>query len=309
MSDLDVETLCLLRAARETGVLDALMADAGTPAEVAAATGVTEHAARVTVRVLADAGFLERVDEEYEPTNRALGFLTKRDPRSVGTVPRRLDLLDAYLALPGTMASGDPPDRSEAWTANRLGAVAATDAATVRAVVTAVVREAPDADHVIDLGGAPGTYAVEVAERGYDVTLAAGGEAAARSRPFLAHEPVSVVEAAADGVDDADLPDADLAYAVDRSRDLGTDDYRAFVRAAHDALAADGTLVLVETPRESAGATAAAVEALATTGDGDAHSLAEYRDWLQRAGFEAVTDRDVPGTDRRAVVGTKRAID
>ncbi|MEF8773649.1 MAG: hypothetical protein V5A37_02890, partial [Halobacteriales archaeon] len=185
LDDLDVPpaTLFLLWAARETGALDALAREADTPAEVAAAADVDERAADLLVAALDRAGFLERVDGAHEPTNRLLGFLAAADLRSVGRLPDALDAVSALAALPETMATGDPPESGDCH--RRLGARAATDEATVRAVATAAVRQAPDADRVLDVRGAPGHYARAMAHLGRDVTLADRQPAIARSRPLL----------------------------------------------------------------------------------------------------------------------------
>ncbi|NHN48256.1 methyltransferase domain-containing protein [Halostella sp. JP-L12] len=297
-----VETLALLWAARETGVLDALLTSAGDPADIAAETDTTERAVRATIDALATEGFLERVGESHEPTNRALGLLAKTDVRSIGRLPHALDRFDALASLPETMRTGDPPDRSDDWTRNRLGAVAATDESTVRACVTAAVRERPAADRVLDVGGAPGTYAKEFVARGFDVTLVDRSEAVEVSRPFLAHEPVDLV------TDDEPLPEADLAFVPAADRRRPADGTRDLIDRLSDALAPDGTVVVVDRLADrSPGATADAIAALAT-GESGPRSAAAYREWLD-AGFESVDVRDVPGTDRQAVTGSKRAID
>ena len=107
---MDYRELLLLRAARETGVLDALVSAADTPTEVADQAGVTERAAAATVGALVDLGFLEWVGGGVEPTNRMLGFVTKTDVRSIGSLPRELDVADALVDLPGTMRSGERPE-------------------------------------------------------------------------------------------------------------------------------------------------------------------------------------------------------
>ncbi len=300
-----METVALLWAARETGVLDALLTSADTPADVADETGVTERAARVAVEMLAAEGFFERVGDAYEPTNRALGLLAKRDVRSIGRLPREIDLFDALAALPETMRTGDPPARAADWTRNRLGAVAATDEAVVRACVTAAVRERPDADRVLDVGGAPGTYAAEFATRGYDAALADRPDAIEVTRPFLATEPVELVEYEFGD----ELPEADLAFLPALATRLAPATYRDCLASVHDALAPDGVVAAVDRlAGRSAGATGAAVEALAT-GGGGTYDADDYRTWLADAGFAGVGVRDVPGTDRQVVTGTKRAID
>lgn len=320
MSAVDDETV-LLWVARETGVLEALLESAETPEEVAAEAGVTDRAARILTRALADRGYFRAVDGVYEPTNRALGFLTRRDVRSIGTRPHRADLLGRYRDLPGGIATdpgtrsdrgdgdergdrrGPPTPTPDHWTIHRLGAVAATDDATVRALVTAAVREHPDADRVVDVGGAPGVYAVEFARRGFDPVLVDRPDAVGPTRPFLAREPVEVRAAEYDA-DGAALPTADLAFLPDVTRRLGPDANRRLCSNVAGALSPGGVAVVVDHLRDrSPRAAAVALESLATTADGDVYPAERYREWLTDAGFVEVEVREVPGTDRTAVVG------
>ncbi|MCT9095321.1 methyltransferase domain-containing protein [Haloarchaeobius sp. HME9146] len=319
------ETLFLLWAARETGVLDALVADADTPAEIAAQTGITERAARLTVETLADEGFFAQVDGAYEPTNRALGFLAASDLRSVSRLPHELDVLAALRELPETMRTGEPDaaiTSAADATWNELGHVQATDAATVRACVTAAQHAMSGTDtigRVLDLGGAPGTYAVEFATRGYDVTLLDSEERLAESESLLAHEPVETVAGEPAALDSEDagstLPAVDCVFVPMRTHEFDTATNRELVERAHEVLTTSesgesgdtgGWLVVVDHLRDrSSRATATAVTELAT-GEGACYTSDRYRAWFDGAGFRAVQVRDVPGTARQVVFGQAR---
>ncbi|MFC5367968.1 class I SAM-dependent methyltransferase [Salinirubrum litoreum] len=336
-TDLPPEALTLLWAARETGVVDAVTTDAGTPEAVADAADVTEQTARVAVRSLAELGFLRRVGEEYEPTNRALGLLAKRDVRSIGRLPHALDVQRYLRALPETMRTGDPPDEPPDWTRNRLGAVEATDEATVRACVTAAIREAPDAERVLDVRGGSGRYAREVVARGRSATLFESSEVCGVVAPLLAPTDVSLVAGDLDSppvTDPATDDPFDLALTVDLLRRLDPDSARALFAGLAEVLAPEGCVVLLDAFREladadSAGSASAtdsegqtpvgadvgvdpavgagvACEQLAL-GSGDAHATAQVCAWLSSptdgVGFEEVTARRVPGTARVAVIG------
>ncbi|ESP87610.1 class I SAM-dependent methyltransferase [Candidatus Halobonum tyrrellensis] len=294
-----------LWAARETGVLDVLVDRAGTPEEVVAETDVTPEAAAVMVEVLADLGLLTRVDGEYEPTNAALGLLAKRDVRSIGGVPHAIDDVDELVDLPTTMETGVPPERGDDWTANALGAHAATDEAFVRAAVTAAVRAAPDAERVVDLCGGSGVYAAEFAARGRAVTLVDSAEAVDLVEPLYDDANVTV---------HAGTPATlggpfDLAFGADVATAMDPGELAALVGAAAAVLGPEGTLVLVETVADgSGGATAADVRGLAS-GHGGAHAAADYREWFADAGFADTAVEPVPGTDAHAVVGYKHMVD
>lgn len=307
---LPLDGLVLLWAARRSGVLDALLESAGTPEDVAEAAGVTEHAARVTVDGLETMGFLKQVGAEYEITNRALGFLAKRDVRSIGRLSHALDMFDLWTALPETMASGDVPEKPADWTRNRLGAQAATDEAVVRACVTATVREAPEATHTLDVAGGSGVYAREFVARGHDVTLVDDREVVDVVGPLLAPTDVALAATALPSLSGVD-GSFDLAVGVDTLRRFDPDQAESLVADATDRLAVGGTLVFVDvfaqegTNAESTDdAIAVAVDALAT-GEGALHAETEVRQWFEAAGLTDVVVRDVPGASRQAVVGRK----
>lgn len=300
---LDTETLLLLRAARRTGVIDALTESAGTATAVAAATDLDEATARVVVRILDDLGFLERVGDEYEITNRALGFLAKRDLRSIGRLPGALDDLEYLAALPETMATGDPPAVDGDALRNRLGAHAATDDAVVRACVTAAVHARPDADDVVDVAGGSGVYAREFARRGYGVTLVGEPDVVDAVEPSLAHADVALATGRPSDLSAAVGDDLDLVFAADLTHRLTADENRAFVGTAATALSPGGALVLTDAVRERSAAAPRVAATELARGRGDAHDEASYRAWLDDAGFESVRVREVPGTDLQAVIG------
>lgn len=312
---LPVEQLVLLWAARRSGVLDALLESAGTPESVAEMADVTLHAARVTVDALETMGFLKQVGAEYEITNRALGFLAKRDVRSIGRLPHALDTFELWSSLPETMASGDPPEKPPNWTRNRLGAHAATDEAVVRACVTAAVREhrGRSSDHsaparVLDVAGGSGVYAREFAARGFDVTLADDPEVIDVVTPLL--EPTAVDLASTDLPSLTTVERAhslDLVFGVDVLRRFSARTNESLVGEAAGLLAPGGTLAFVDTVKrhDDAGRATSvrvAVNALAN-GETGLHDEATVRAWFEDAGLTGVTVQEIPGTDRHVVVG------
>lgn len=300
---MDYREALLLRAARETGLLDAVTTEAGTPEEVAEAAGVTERAARITLDAMVELGYLERVEGQYEIANRALGFVAKADVRSIGSVPHALDCVERWIRLPETMTTGEPPEPPEDWTVNVAGTMANADDAAVRASVTAAVHREPDADRVLDVGGGPGVFAKEFVRRGFDVTLVDRPEVIEIDRRFLEHEPIDLV----DGDITGDLPEGfDLVFCSRVAHALGPAENRRLLANAYDALEPGGAVVLVDKVRGRAhDAALFGAHMLAQTANGDTYTEAQFTDWLEAAGFEAVEVRDVPGTDQQATTGRR----
>jgi hypothetical protein len=319
-------TLVTIRAARETGVLDALLDSADTVTDIADETAVDERTASVLLDVLADRGFFEFVDGAPEPTNRALGLLTKTDLRSIGRVPHDADRFHCCARLPETLATARDSDTAEVpavarderpadYERNQLGFIQATPDATVSAAVSAAIRAAPGATNVLDVGGAPGPYATEFAARGKTVTLRDVPDRLDAARPLLEPRAVRLDP----GELTAGLPTADLAFATDLTPRLDDTALASAANAIHDALTRpnaspaedanrpDEALVLVEHVRERSARTPThRIDALATGQPGDHRTEPALRETLHGAGFDAVDVHAVPGLERHAVVAAPR---
>ncbi|PSP57394.1 hypothetical protein BRC82_00110 [Halobacteriales archaeon QS_1_67_19] len=305
---MDYREALLLWAARETGILEAVTTVAGTPERVAAEAGVTERAARITLDAMVELGYLEVVEDDegadqYEITNRALGFVAKTDVRSIGSVPHALDCVERWFELPETMRTGEAPAKPDEWTTNFAGAMASVDDATVRAGVTAAVHRNPDADRVLDAGGGPGVFAKEFVRRGFDVTLVDRPEIVQIDRRFLDHEPIDLVEEDVT----ADLPTGfGLVFCSRIAHALGPDQNRALLDNAFEALDPGGAVVLLDKVRGRApDAALFGAHMLAQTDRGDTYTEGRFREWLENAGFEAVEVRDVPGTELQVIAGRR----
>lgn len=311
---LRTEIVCLLWAARETGVLDALTTSAGTPEEIAAETGIAPEAAEPLVELLAKRGFLTRVADGYEPTTRLLGFIARQDIRSLGRLPHALHLFDALVDLPRTLRDGKAPPLPDDWTLTRLGWNAATDDAVIRARVTAAVRIMPSARRVLDLAGGAGVHAREFAARGYDVTLLDSPDVIDLARPLID------AQHGTDGSEDGGQgsielhsgpPSAvedgfDLAFVSGGLAEMGVAEANWMLSRVADVLLPDGALVVTDVPDSgSEEATAAAVHGLAL-GEGGGHTVADCRSWLTDAGLANVTVEPVPSTPGHAVAGRRQ---
>lgn len=299
----------LLWAARKTGVVDALCSTAETPAEVASETGVSERAARLTTEGLAAMGFFEELDGRYEPTNRALGFLATTDPRSIGRVPATIDEIDRLVALPETMraagAAGAEATADEPPVEHALGALAATDDATVRACVTAAIRHAPDATRMAHVGGSPGTFAREFAARGLDAAVVDTPERIEPARPLLSTAPIDCVE----GVPPEAIPaGTELVFCYEALQRRDDEATTGLLSDLAEALSERGTVACVERRIDGERAAGVAARLLAKTTGGEPRTDAELRALLDESGFAEPTVESIPGTELRVAIG-HRAID
>ena len=285
--DASTRELLLLAFARRHGVLDALTTDAGTPEAVADATDTDPAVAEAVTTALAARGFLERVGEEYEPMNRLLGFLTKTDVRSIGSLPATLDAIDAW-----TDHDTDP----ERARANRLGEQWARDEQTVRAAVTAAVRAAPDAERVVCLRDGPGRHAREFAARGYDATILESTARGDRVAPLLAPTEVRLETGGCDTV-----PQTDLVFAAELLARSDDERARRWLAAAGEAAP---TVVCIEPVRDRSADGALLDVEHRLRDDGRVRPESALRSLFADADL-ACAPADIPGTEAVALVGRR----
>jgi hypothetical protein len=285
--------IALLWAARRCGALDALSTTAGTPEAVADATDIDPEAAERLVAALQSQGFLARVDGEYEPTNRLLGFLTKTDLRSIGRLPAELDAFERWVALPETLGGEAPPKPSDALR-NELGKEAATDETRLRSEVTTAVHAAPDGDSVVVVGDGAGRRAVEFARRGWSVTLLDSEARIDAAEPLLRRESVDLRRG-----DGTEIPPCDLVVGVKTLSRRDGDSAANHVAAA--AAAAPAAVFFDTFGGETPGAALVDIDRLAA-GAGRVHDLETARPWLGEA-FDEVSVEAVPSSHHSALVG------
>ncbi|QKY21314.1 SAM-dependent methyltransferase [Halolamina sp. CBA1230] len=301
-ADLDMPALALLWAARETGLLAALVDEPGGVREAADSAGITERSARIVVDALVDLDFLRRVDDGIEPANRALGLLATRDLRSVGAVPATLDRFDAYAELPRTMESGVPPVDPDERVRHRLGAAEAVDDASVETTVDAALAANPDAERALVIADGPGRHARALAERGLDVTLLDGPTVIEAVEPLLDPTPV---EPRAGSLADVGMT-FDLVLTVDSAWRQPAEENRFTVLAAANVLAPGGAIVLAEPLRDRSAAAVEVAAAALATGSGEPYPESTVREWFADAGLARIEASDVPETPYQAVVGRRR---
>ncbi|MFW5964006.1 MAG: class I SAM-dependent methyltransferase [Natronomonas sp.] len=283
----------LLWTARRCGALEALSTTAGTPEAVAAATDIDSEAAERLVAALQSRGFLARVDGEYEPTNRLLGFLTKTDLRSIGRLPAELDAFERWVALPETLAGRAVPEQPDGLR-NELGGEATIDEACLRSEVTTAVHAAPDGDRVVAVGDGAGRRAVEFARRGWSVTLLDSEERIDAAEPLLRRESVDLRRG-----DGTEIPPCDLVIGIETLSRRDGDSAADHVAAA--AAAAPAAVFFDTFGGETLGAALVDIDRLAA-GEGRVHGVGTARSWLEGP-FDDVAVEAVPASHRSALVG------
>lgn len=282
--------ILIAAAALETGLL-AAFARPGTPEERARDRGLDPRATAIVSRALAGAGYLEaRGDGTFALTGAGHALVAdEADPDTPG--PAGAVLLEArsiasHLGLAETLRTGrqrDDVSAGDALTRRRfMAAMRAVAAPRVPATVAEV--GAPwGRRRLLDVGGAPGSYAIGFAEAGWEVTVLDLPETVELGRPRL--EAAGVRAVGGDLRDGLPAGPWDVVYLGNVAHLFSPEEAQRLIADAAAALAPGGLLAVQEVLGDRAGqGPAFGVMMLVSTAGGDAYPEDDYRRWMAAAG-------------------------
>lgn len=334
----EVEKLLVLAAALRSGLVDAIAVSGGrTPEEAARVMEGDPRAAGVLLEALVEVGVAERTGEAgYRLTDLGRAHLLDPPP---GTPPppelERSSLLhqahkyEGWLRLDRIVkeGQGSPPDGVR----TDIGAPAGADAprrgpARLRAFVRtmgegdpAVAEEVvdrcleyagPGVLDMIDVGGAVGHMARLFAERGVRATLFDRPDVLPEAREFLGARAQSITMVGGDFTEWLPAGPFDLAYLGNVYHIYGPATLAALTRRVYSSLRPGGVICVRDFVWErSPRAAMFAVNMLQATREGGVWREAEYRGWLEAAGFEDVSVVDLQRAHNQLVLGRKPTIE
>lgn len=281
------EALIVL-AAVESGLLEGF-GDGATPAAAASAAGLDARATRVVAEALRAAGYLEESGAgALRVSARGAAFAESpaegRDP--AGELHLEARAMRSHLALADTLrtgrsqddvSGGDRPTRARFMRAMR-------DVSAPRAALSADAIGTPwGARRLLDVGGAPGTYARAFAERGWQVTVLDLAETLALGEADLRAAGVDGI--AGDATTALPAGPWEVVYLGNVVHLFDRPTAAALVARAARALAPDGLLAVQEVLGDlSPQGPGFGVMMLVSTEGGEAYPEADYREWMAAAG-------------------------
>ncbi len=283
----DWREVLIARAALETGLLGAL--EEARPVDDAAdAAGLDRRAARIVSAALVGTGYLEEAGDGLRATERGRALLGPsgegRDP--AGELHLEARAMRSHLALEETLRTGRPVDDvsgGDRATIERFMRAMRQIAAPRVAPSVAALGAPPPGARLLDVGGAPGTYARAFAAEGWDVTVLDQPRTLEVEGPGLRAAGIATVAGDATRA----LPGAawDAVYLGNVVHLFDPATARALVARAGAALVPGGTLAVQEVLGDvSPQGPAFGVMMLVSTPGGDAYPEADYRDWMRAAG-------------------------
>jgi len=289
-----------LFAANELGIFEALADDPATIEALAARTGLTTRAARISADAMVALGLLERDGDIYRNTDVAATFLAGTGPADLRPFLRLWDKISypSWCQLAEALARGPASEIFEIDEEQQEILSAGIEA--VQAGTAAALPQVFDFSphrRLLDIGGGTGSWSIAVA----------------RAYPHLrgaVFELPAVVDIARRRVADAGLSgriDVIAGDAMAETLPSGYDVFlvanlvhywspaqnRSFLRRVRDAAEGGSTLLLADfwtnaTHTEPVMAALMAGEFAVHLRNGDVYSVDEVRDWLPEAGWRFV---------------------
>lgn len=299
------QAACVVMAAAELDAFSVLAAGPRTAEELAAAVQGDVRATTILADALAALGLLVKHDGTYSPAAGTAETLTADGARSILPMLRhRANCMRSWGQLAAVVRSGRAADDipsilgDEADLRSFIEAMAVTNREAAPALVNSL--ELPAFEHLLDLGGGPGTWTIAFLRKYPSVraTLFDLPDVIPIARRHL--EAAGLLDrvrlVGGDFMADAALPSgADLAWVSAIVHQNSREENRALFRKVHRALAPAGhilirDMVMDATHTQPVAGALFAVNMLVRTPGGGTYSLEELSQDLGEAGFR---DADV----------------
>jgi hypothetical protein len=298
-----VERLLLLVGALRSGLVDALRDQEPRSAEQAAGlAGTDPRASRIVLEALSAEGIVERtMGVEGAPLYR-LSPLGRAHLVDEGPELERSGLLHqanklrGWLELPQVIRTGKPAPRDAARLDVRslVCAMGERDQAVLDEIVEKCFAYAGTIRTMLDVGGAVGHLARQFARRGVRATLFDREDVLPVAREFLGAEASRIAFVGGDYTVSLPPGSFDLVYFGNVYHIYGAETNARVTRKAFGITAQGGTVAIQDyTWDRSEGAAMFAVNMLRSTADGEVWPAAEYRGWLNEAGFVDIETLDL----------------
>ena len=253
------------------------------------------RATEILLDALASIGLVEKKNNRYSNARIASQFLVSKSPSYQGDIIRHSDnLWKNWSALDNVLKTGKPyhalrNHEAFAYGMRNIASLKVKD--IVKLIGLKGVKTA------LDLGGGPGTYAIEMSKRGVSVTLfdspetikiarrIARGE---RSRPIRFMSGDFMIDDIGRGYDLVLLSQILHAYSVK--------DNMHVLRKCRSSLRNGGRIVVQEFPISNdrtypVHSALFSVNMLVNTGGGRCYSSGEIRGWLQKVGLKDINEQ------------------
>jgi 2-polyprenyl-3-methyl-5-hydroxy-6-metoxy-1,4-benzoquinol methylase len=258
------------------------------------------RATQILLDALTGLGLLKKSAEEYRNTPISKRFLTKGKPYYQGDIIRHADYLwKNWSALDEVIKTGIPSQRARDYEVFILG-MHNLASIKVKAVVKTVGLKGVKT--ALDLGGGPGTYSIEMAKRGVQVTLFDFPEAIEIAKRIIEKERVKGVNFIKGDFCTDDIGKGyDLILVSQILHAYSADDNLLILKNCAKALNRYGRIVVQEFPisedrTHPLQGALFSVNMLVNTQSGRCYSPKEIKGWLSKSGLKNIHETSMDDT-------------
>lgn len=285
--------LVLLGCAQRTGIFEALSEEKDIAA-LKHDINADERALFIVLEALCTLGYVHKRLNRYTISEKARSlFLKGSDDYIGGSLPHFLNIMEAWLKLPGIIR-GAKPERKKRDVAAFMNAMASKSENMVEESVDYCLKKKQNAKNVLDLGGGPGKYAKAFVSRGlntvlYDLPDTIDYATIRFGLGDIKNLILRKGDFTEDFVNDFAGESFDIIFMGNICHIYSEKDNRELIKRASNILRSDGMIAIEDMIRgRSPMAEMFAVNMLANTEDGNTYTEEQYREWLNDAGFRNI---------------------
>ncbi|HMB45823.1 MAG TPA: methyltransferase [Candidatus Methanoperedens sp.] len=296
----DIETardyaskLVLLASAHRAGIFEALSEEKDIEA-LKQALNADERALFIVLEALCALGYAHKRLDRYIISDQARSLFLERGKDYVGgSLPHFLDIMEAWLKLPGII-KGAKPDRSERDVGAFMNAMASRPDKVVEETVELCLKRKSNAKNVLDLGGGPGKYSKAFVNRGvkavlYDLPDTIDYVKTHFNLGDVRNLTLKKGDFTNEFVKEFSGESFDIVFMGNVCHIYSEKGNRKIIKQASSIMRSTGMIAIEDMVRgRSPMAEMFAVNMLANTEDGSTYTEAQYREWLTDAGFRKI---------------------
>ncbi len=304
----DARKLVLLGAAQKAGLFPALTEETDL-LTLKHKLKADERALFIILEALSRLGYVNKRKGKYILADKARPLFIEHGDDYVGDyLPHLLNILEAWLALPEIIKGQKPKRGTPGDVASFMHAMASKPDSFVEEVVSHCLKRKKDAKSALDLGGGPGKYAKAFVNRGLDAVLYdmpetidyVGMEFGLKNIKNLTLKKGDFTRD--EFVKEFGGVSFDIVFMGNICHIYSEEENKRLIRNVTNLLRKGGLVAIEDFVRgRSPGAEMFAVNMLANTEGGGTWTEAQYREWLESAGFHGIEITDIAGREKQLI--------
>ncbi len=304
----DAHKLVLIGSALKTGIFSALTREKDID-ELSRELNADKRALYIVLEALCGIGFVEKKNGMYIIADRARPLFVEHGEDYIGGyIPHFMNKMKAWLELP-QIIKGEKPGRKKPESVSAfMNAMASRHDTFVETIVDECMKRMKDADKVLDMGGGPGKYAMAFVKRGIKAVLFDTPETIDYVKKAFGLANVrNLMLKKGDFTDDGFLKEFeehsfDIVFMGNITHIYSENENRKLLVRAGKLLKKGGMVAIEDFVRgRSPSADMFAVNMLASTESGGTWTEAQYREWLNDAGFGNIEVLDLDGNEKQLI--------